>query len=165
METLYLTNPNKIKKNLPMLRQKLEVKITLKGRKLTLEGTTIQEYEASMIIDAIDFGFQLKDALQLTNESVIIRKLPIKQFTKRRNLKEVRARIIGTEGKTKRTLEQVSGCAVVLKDNTLAIIGPAELIEEATTALKNLIKGSKQANVYRFLERMNTEKKRHTSSP
>jgi rRNA processing protein Krr1/Pno1 len=47
----------------------------------------------------------------------------------------------------------------VLHDNTVGIIGPAETIEEATTAIGNLIRGSKQANIYRFLERMNAAKK------
>lgn len=159
METINLENPRKIRQNKEALEKKLNVKITVKGKLAEIEGEPVEEYEAITIIDALEFGFPLKDALKLTDENIIFRKLPIKQFTRRKNLKEVRGRIIGTEGKTKRTVEEVSGCAVALHNNAVGLIGLAENIEEATTALTNLIRGSKQANVYRFLERMNVAKR------
>jgi ribosomal RNA assembly protein len=159
METIYVENPRKIRQNKEAIEKKTEIKITQKGRQLELEGEPFEEYQARIIIEAIDFGFSLKEALRLTDESILFRKIPIKQFTKRKDLEEVRGRVIGTEGKTKRTVEEVSGSAVVLHNNMVGIIGPAEGIEEATTAVTNLIKGSKQANVYRFLERMNTSKR------
>lgn len=159
METIQIESTGKIRKNKESIEKKLDVKITIKGKKAEIKGDPIEEYEASMIIDALDFGFSLKDALKITDEDVVFRKLPIKQFTTRKNLEEVRGRIIGTEGKTKRAVEQISGCALVLHQNTVGIIGLAENIEEATTALKSLIKGSKQTNVYKFLERMNTAKR------
>jgi ribosomal RNA assembly protein len=159
METIFIENPRRIRANKEAIENKTGVNIEIKGRQVTIEGETIQEYEARCIIEAFDFGFDLKDALSLTSETIIFRKLNIKDFTRRKDLEEVRGRIIGTEGKTKRALESVSGCAVVLHDNAVGIIGPAETIEEATTAIGNLIRGSKQANIYRFLERMNTERK------
>ena len=63
--------------------------------------------------------------------------------------------------KTKHTIEQISSCDVLINEdeNSVGLIGSAEQIEEATTAITNLIRGSKQANVYRFLERMNAEKR------
>jgi ribosomal RNA assembly protein len=162
MEIIYVENPRKIRQNKEAIEKKVEIRITPKGRQLELEGEPFEEYQSRIIIEAIDFGFSLKEALRLTEESIVFRKIPIKQFTKRKDLEEVRGRVIGTEGKTKRTVEEVSGCAVVLHNNMVGIIGPAEGIEEATTAVTNLIRGSKQANVYRFLERMNVAKKDKT---
>lgn len=159
MEEIHLRNPRKIRQNKEALEKNLNVKIEIKGKQAEIEGSPVEEYEARMIIEALEFGFPLKDAMRLTDENIVFRKLPIKQFTTRKNLEEVRGRIIGTEGKTKRTVEEVSGCAVAIHDNFVGIIGPAESIEEATTALTSLIKGSKQANVYRFLERMNVAKR------
>ena len=156
METIQIENPGKIRRNKLAIEKKLNVQISVRGRNAKIEGDPVEEYEASRIIEALDFGFPLKDALKITDENVIFRKLPIKQFTTRKNLEEVRGRIIGTEGKTKRVIEETSGCALSLHQNTVGVIGLAEDIEEATTALKRLIKGSKQTNVYRFLERMNT---------
>jgi len=159
METINLENPRKIRQNKEALEKKLNVKITIKGKLAEIEGEPVEEYETITIIEALEFGFPLKDALKLTDENITFRKLPIKQFTRRKNLEEVRGRVIGTEGKTIRTVEEVSGCAVALHNNFVGLIGPAENIEEATTALTNLIRGSKQANVYRFLERMNVAKR------
>lgn len=159
MESIYVETAGKIRQNKDVLERKLNVKITMKGRQVEIEGEPVEEFEARTIIDAMDFGFPLGDALKLTDENIVFRKIPIKQFTRRKDLEEVRGRVIGTEGKTKRTVEEVSGCAVVVHNNMVGIIGLAENIEEATTAITNLIKGSKQANVYRFLEKMNTSKK------
>jgi rRNA processing protein Krr1/Pno1 len=75
-------------------------------------------------------------------------------------LSEVRARLIGTHGKTRNTLQQVADCEILVTDDAVGLICRAEEIDKATTAVSNLIKGSKQANVYRFLERMNAEKKK-----
>jgi len=162
METIYFESAREVKKNKRELEEKLKVAIAFQGRKASIEGQPFAEYEASMVLEAINFGFSAKAALQLTDEQFIFRKIPIKNFTKRKNLKEVRARIIGREGKTKRTLEEISGCSIIVKDsNMIGIIGSAESIEEATTALANLIRGSKQANIYRFLERMNAERKKY----
>jgi ribosomal RNA assembly protein len=159
METIFIENSRRIRANKETIEKKTGVKVEVKGRQVIMEGEPIQEYEARRILEALDFGFDLKDALSLVSETIIFRKLNIKNFTRRKDLSEVRGRVIGTEGKTKRALESVSGCAVVLHDNAVGIIGPAETIEEATTAIGNLIRGSKQANIYRFLERMNTARK------
>jgi len=159
MEKIYSESPNKITLNKEKIEEKLNVKIKIQGKQIEIEGSPVEEYEARSVIEALDFGFKLKDALKLADESIIFRKLPIKQFTTRKDIEEVRGRIIGTEGKTKHTIEEVSGCAVAIHDNYVGIIGSAEAIEEATTAVISLIKGSKQANVYRFLERMNAAKR------
>jgi ribosomal RNA assembly protein len=159
MESIYFQNIRRLRENQKTIEAKLEVRIIIKGKHVTLEGEPVNEYEAFQVLDAMNFGFDLKDALLLASENFIFRKLPIKQFTRRKDLEEVRGRVIGTEGKTKRTVENVSGCAIVVHDNMVGLIGPAENIEEATTAVGNLIRGSKQSNVYRFLERMNTAKR------
>ena len=159
MEKLYTSSPRKIAKNIKEIEKSADIKIKVQGSQVEIKGSPVGEYEARKIIEALEFGFKLRDALKLTDENIAFRKLPIKQFTHRKKLEEVRGRVIGREGKTKRTVEEVSGCAVVVHDSQVGLIGPAESIEEATTALINLIKGSKQANVYRFLERMNVAKR------
>ncbi len=150
-----------VRKEKLKLEEALNVEITLEGRKAILNGEPLEEYEAVLVFEAIDLGFSVKKAFTLKDESNIFRKIPIKNLTKRKDLRSVRARIVGKEGKTKRAIEDISGCAVMLSGNTVGIIGPAEKIEEATTAISNLIRGSKQANVYRYLERINTYKKKN----
>jgi len=159
MEKIIIDRLRELKQKQEELEKKLNVKISIKGKVVTIVGKPFDEYEAMLVLEAIQFGFPTKKAVSLKEEEVIFRKIPIKEFTRRRNLKDVRGRVIGKEGKTKRTIEQIAGCEMIIKDNTIGLLGPTENIEEATTALQNLIRGSKQANVYKYLEKINTRKK------
>ncbi len=161
MEKIYFKNIRKLRENQKILEEKLNIKLIIQGKQISFEGQPINEFEASQVLEAMNFGFELKDALQLTNENFIFRKLNIKDFTRRKDMKEVRARIIGKEGKTKRTVENISDVAMIIndKENAIGIIGYADSIEEATQGITNLIRGSKQSNVYSFLEKMNTARK------
>ncbi len=137
------------------LERKLNVKIILNGRTVTIKGDSLDEYEASLVLDAMNFGFSARRALLLKEESKIFRILNIKRFTKKRDLKTVRARIIGKKGKTKETIENITGADLVIKDNEIGIIAPADTIEDIVTALIALIKGTKQSNTYHYLEKLN----------
>ncbi|MBI3334370.1 hypothetical protein HYZ97_02695 [Candidatus Pacearchaeota archaeon] len=159
MENIYLKKTAEIKKERIMLEERLRVRINVKGKAVSFKGEPVDEFEAMHIFEAVQFGFTLKDALLLLEPDMQFRKLHIKDFTRRKNLYEVRSRIIGREGKTKRTIEDISDCVLVLNENTLGIIGSAEAIDTTLTALKSLIGGSKEGNVYRYLERMNAAKK------
>lgn len=159
MEELYFKKVRELVKEKNYLENKLKVKITIKGKQVRIEGGAVDEYEASLVLGAMQFGFSAKNALLLLDEQFVFRKIPIKNFTRRKELKEVRARIIGKEGKTKRTIENIASSEVVIDGNEIGIICPADEIEEATTAITNLIRGTKEANVYSFLERMNADKK------
>lgn len=160
MESYHIQQTQEIKKNLSLLQQKLGVGINLSKKNIIIEGDSLHEYEASIVFEAVQAGFSVKEALILLNEDMFFRKIPIKSFTRRKKLSEVRGRIIGSEGKTKRTLENIANCKISIKNNYVAIIGSAEQIETTTTALISLIKGSKQSNVYHYLESANTNKKR-----
>jgi len=156
---IHLQRTNELKRTKGELEKKLNVKIKITGKMAEIEGKPLDEYEASHIIEAVGFGFSAREALKLKEENMLFTKINIKDFTRRKNLEDVRSRIIGTEGKTKKTLEQISGCDMVLSNNIVGIIGPAEAIENATTAIKNIVRGSKQSNVYRYLEKMNRAKR------
>ncbi len=160
METLIFDNTSVLRKAKNELEKRLNVEITITGRKVSFSGTAIDEYEAMFVLEAINLGFTPKKALTLKEPDIILKTFNIKNFTRRKKLTDVRGRIIGKEGQTKRTIEEISGCDIVLHDNTLSVLGPADSIEDAFTALTNLIRGSKQANVYKFLETINTDKKR-----
>ena len=85
--------------------------------------------------------------------------LDIKDYTHRKNLNIIKARLIGTKGKTLKVLSDLSNCEVVVKENNVAIIGKADEIHRAEQAVISLIQGSKQGNVYSFLEKANKRKR------
>ncbi len=159
MQTIYFKKLNELRKNKLQLEKKLNTKITIIGRQVTLTSKNpLDEYEASIVLNAMNFGFSAKKALQIKEQEMLFRVINIKHFTRKKNLNEVRARIIGTKGKTKRTIENISNCHILIKDNEVGIIGNAEDIEEIITGVTNLIRGTKQSNTYRYLEKMNRRK-------
>lgn len=159
-ETIYLQRLREVIQNLTALRNKLNAKIEIKNRFATIEGSSVDEYEATQVLEAINFGFSAKEALHLTSEDFQFITLKIKSLT-RRKLIDVKARLIGKEGKTRRTMENVSGCAIVINENenAVGILGPNENVDTAIQAITSLIRGSKEANVYAYLERMNRKRR------
>ena len=159
METITLEKTKEFLRTKKELEDKLKVKLTIKGKTITISGKAIDEYEASMVLDAIGFGFTADDALELKDEDFMFKKIHIKDFTRRKNLEDVRGRIIGKHGKTRKTVEQISDTKIIIHDSEVGIIGNSENIEYAVTAITNIIRGSKQSNVYGYLEKINRSKK------
>ena len=160
MEKLYFEKTAELKKHLKELEEKLEVKLSLINKHLFIEGDSFHKYEAYVILEALQFGFSAQTSLTLLQENRSFKKIPIKSFTRRKKLSDVRARIIGTKGKTKNTLEKISGCKLIINENNIGIIGPSVQVESVTSALASLIRGAKHSNVYYFLEQMNTQRKK-----
>ena len=140
-------------KNVKQLELELNVKIKIKGKEISIDGTPEDEYIAEKVIDAVNFGFPLEAALSIKNDDFLFERLNIKDFTHRKDLKRIRARIIGTEGRTFRTLNQLTDCNFEIRDNEVGIIGSPESIKNGHEAVILIIHGSKQANVYAFLEK------------
>ena len=155
MQTITLNKTLEIKRTKKDLEKKLNVKLSLVGKQLSIEGDSFEEYEAQLVLEAIDLGFSTEKALLLKNEDFVFRKIHIKDHTRRKNLEEVRGRIIGTRGKTKNTLESLTDSHIMINDSFVSIISPSANIEEATTAITNIIRGTKQTNAYKFLEKLN----------
>ena len=160
METLFCRRTREIEREKEKLEKKLRVKITIQGKKITIDGPALEEYEAGLVFDAVDFGFPLDIALLAKDEDMIFKRLSIKDFTRRVDMEVVKGRLIGTQGRTKRTIENIADCHIRIQDNEVGILGAAEEVEYAITAIANLIRGSKQSNVYKFLEKINTQKKK-----
>ncbi|MBU0907463.1 MAG: hypothetical protein KKD18_02390 [Nanoarchaeota archaeon] len=164
MENFYIKRIQDVKKNLKELKEKLNVKVTIQKNQLTIEGGTIEEFDASRVFEAIAFGFSVKKALPLKDEDYQFRTVHIKDHT-RRNLADIKSRLIGKKGKTRRVFADTSGCEILITETEVGIIGLVEDVENAETAIIHLIKGSKQTNMYRFLEKQNAIKKENTSFP
>src|SRR3989344_8597782 len=161
MIELIVKNIKKIKNDLELLEKRLGVKISIKEpNQITIEGDSLKEYEAQIVLDAISFGYPVRTALLLKDEGMVFQKINIKDVTRRKDLETIKARIIGTQGRTKRTIENIANAELVVSGNDVGIICRAEEIDYIITALKNLIRGSKQSNVYNFLEKINDQKKK-----
>lgn len=135
------------------LEKVLEVKIEIKENEVILEGTGDDEYIAEKVIDAIDFGFSISRALMIKKGDFLFEILDIKDYTTKKDLPRIRARIIGTQGKTLKTLSDLTECNFEIKDNRVGILGHPECIKNAQEGMMSIIRGAKQSNVYSFLEK------------
>lgn len=149
----------RILKHKKEIEEKLLVKIKIKDEKIEINGEADKEFIAEKAITALDFGFPIDVALLLTDENYVLEILNIKNITRRKKLEEVRGRVIGKQGKTLQLICTLSNCFIELKENEVAIIGDAEDIKDVVNAMTSLIRGSKQGNVYSYLEKARARKK------
>ncbi len=76
------------------------------------------------------------------------------------DLKRVKGRIIGMNGKTRKIIEELTDTNVAVYGHTVSIIGTIEQAEAAREAIQMLVKGSMHSTVYRFLHRKRRELKK-----
>ena len=153
MKTILSEKIARIIKNKKRLEKLLDIKITNRGKEVTIEGTAENEYEATQVIDALNFGFSFSAAISIKEEGRILEIIHIKEFTNKSNLERIRGRIIGKGGKALGTLSNLTKCYIELKDNQVGIIGLPEYIEGATEGVVEIIHGAKHGNVYKGLEK------------
>lgn len=148
----------RILKNKKQLQEKLKIKISNRGKEIFIDGAAEDEYVAEKVLDALNFGFPFSAALQIKEQDLIFEIIHIKDYTKRHDLETIRARIIGTKGKTLKTLSELSESFLELNQNHVGIIASPENIQNIQNAIISIIQGSKQTNVYKFLETHKPEK-------
>ena len=161
MNTIQFERNKEIIKNKKKLEEKLKIRIIVQKNFIIIDGNPLDEYEASIVLEAVNEGFPVETALNLIKEEIIFKKLNIKDYTKRKDISVVRGRIIGTHGKTKKTLEQITDCSIKIKENNVSIIGHAEEVKNVITSIISIIRGAKQKNAYKYLERINTKNKKN----
>jgi len=143
----------RITKNRKKLEKKLGVAITNRGKEVFIDGSPENEYVAEKVIGALDFGFPFSVALMIKEQDYLFEKIKIKNYTRKKDMERIRARIIGKKGKTLKTFKELTKCFFELKDNEVGIIGDGEHIKNAQDAIISIIRGAKQANVYNYLEK------------
>ena len=158
-QEIYIENLKEILRNKVELEKVLNVKINNKGKNVFIEGEGDDEFIGLEVLSAINLGFSSDNALELKKEDMILQTLNIKDLTQRGDLERVRARIIGTHGRTLKTLSNLTNCHISLHDNQIGLIGKAEKMDDAIQAVTSLVQGSKQGNVYGRLERHKKEKR------
>ena len=151
---------NKIKKAVPIIEDKIKIKISFQKSQITIKGSELNEYTVEQIVRAVDFGFDVDDALLLKNADFVLEFINVKEHTHRKNLKEVRARLIGTGGKARKTIENLTGAVVVIHDNNVGVIVDSEHLDAVTQAIVLLIQGAKHGNVFAYLEKQNVSRRR-----
>jgi len=155
MQTVIIENLRKIRKSIPKIGRTLRVQISVSGNNVSVSGNELDEFISIKVLKAVDFGFDVEDALVLKNEDYVLEFVGVKAHSRRNNLKEVRARLIGTNGKAKKTIEGLTGAVIVIQSNCIGIIVNSEHLDSAVQGIVSLIQGAKHANVFSYLEKQN----------
>jgi len=119
-------------------------------------------FKAKDIVMAIGRGFSPEHAFRLLDsEDNILEIIDLRDIFGRSqsDIRRIKGRIIGKDGKTRRIIEEMTGAFVSVYGHTVSIIGNVEQVEIAREAIKLLIKGSQHKTVYRFLQRKRHELK------
>ncbi|MDH5459581.1 MAG: KH domain-containing protein [Candidatus Bathyarchaeota archaeon] len=120
-------------------------------------------FKAKDAVTAIGRGFSPEHAFRLIrdDEAVLdIIDLRVIFGRSESDIRRVKGRIIGMNGKTRRIIEELTETNMVVYGHTVALIGNMEQVQAAREAIQMLIKGSLHSTVYRFLHRKRRELKK-----
>jgi len=118
---------------------------------------------AKDVINAIGRGFSPEHAFRLIrDEEAVLDIIDLRAaFGKSEtDIDRVKGRIIGMDGKTRRTIEELTDADISVYGHTVGIIGAIDQAEIAREAVQMLVRGSMHSTVYRFLHRKRRELKK-----
>lgn len=124
---------------------------------IEINGESTDVIIAENIITAIGRGFSPQNAMALVDEEKVLIIIEIAKNEK--SLKRIRSRLIGTNGKARRNIEEYTKTNICIYGKTVSIIGNYENAELAREAVEKLIKGLSHKSVYKFLEERKNELK------
>ncbi len=128
------------------------------------EGDVTVDYskakDPSAVLSVTDFvvavgrGFSPEKAMMVLDDDWYLEVIDIREYVGKKpaHIARMRARVIGTKGKTRRLFEELTGAYMSVYGNTVALIGDTFQLDVARKALDMLLSGSEHSAVYRFLE-------------
>jgi ribosomal RNA assembly protein len=140
-----------------------ELRIDTEEGEVEIEGPDtdpIAVLKARDIVLAIGRGFSPERAFRLLGEDCFFGVVEIKSISRqheRSGLRRVRARLIGTDGKARRRIEELSGASMSVYGSTVGLIGNERQLEHATRAVELLLRGSEHSTVFHMLSRIRRE--------
>jgi ribosomal RNA assembly protein len=120
------------------------------------DSDPMRTMKARDIVVAIGRGFSPERAMRLLKDDAYLGVIDIKFTTGKREkaaLRRIRARAIGSQGRARSRIEELSGCSMSVYGSTIALIGEEEQLERATRAVQLLLRGSEHSSVFHFLDR------------
>ncbi|MCE7735396.1 MAG: RNA-processing protein [Candidatus Heimdallarchaeota archaeon] len=114
------------------------------------------------IVKAIGRGFSLTQSMKLAEDNFYLEIIRLKPLVGNQpsQMRRVKSRIIGSSGKTKETIEELTGCSLVILGGTVSLIGDFEKIAVTKDALLNIINGFQVESVLSTLEEIKRQTKK-----
>jgi ribosomal RNA assembly protein len=114
----------------------------------------MEPFKAVDIVSAIAKGFSPERAYRLLDEEEVLQLIELRDYAGKspQSLSRIKGRIIGEAGKSRKTIEELSGADISVYGHTVGLIGTFEEIKLATEAITMLSKGRSHASVYNVLQ-------------
>jgi len=116
----------------------------------TEETDSLLGIKALDIVKAVACGFAPEKAFKLLGHNTYIDFVDLEDT---KDLHRVKSRVIGTDGKARKYIEQTTKTKVSIGEKTIGILGDPEGIAIAKEAILKLVEGSPHSNVFRYLEK------------
>ena len=106
------------------------------------------------VIFAIGRGLAPKRAIQLLEDDVFLRMYDIREWVGRQpnQTRRMRSRLIGTNGRIRSLIEELTGCEISIYGSTVLIIGDDQSLAIAGPAIEGILRGSEHGTVLYGLE-------------
>ena len=120
-------------------------------------------FKAKDVVTAIGRGFSPEHAFRLIrNDDEIFDFIDLRAVFGRSesDIKRVKGRVIGANGKTRRLIEELTDANVVVYGHTIGFIGTFERVDVARNAVQMLINGSQHHTVYKYMQKKRSEFKK-----
>jgi ribosomal RNA assembly protein len=118
-------------------------------------------WKARDIIRAIGRGFNPEKALKLVSDDYILEIIDITDYAHSDNaIRRLKGRVIGSGGKSRRYIEDLTDTDLSVYGKTIAILGEYEPVQIAKEAVSMILRGSSHAKMYKYLERHRQDIKR-----
>ncbi len=142
--------------------QKLtDCELEIKDNLVTLEGDALDEMDAVNVVKAIGRGFNPDKALKLVEKDNILHLMDINKYAETENSRErLKGRVIGRDGEARRHIEKEANVDISVYGKTIGFVGPAQNIEVAQEAVKQLLNGASHSTAYQYLEKNRSNIKR-----
>ena len=131
------------------------------------DGDPLAVMKARDFLLAVGRGFSPERARRLLRDDTYLAVIDIKVISGKRGksqLWRIRSRLIGSEGKARERLEELSGCSISVYGSTVAVIGRERELERATQAIELLLHGSEHSTVFHMLARQRQDDARDAAS-
>ncbi|MBO3769502.1 MAG: RNA-processing protein [Candidatus Brockarchaeota archaeon] len=111
-------------------------------------------FKLKKIAEAISCGFSGEDALRLLDDSLVLRKIDLRDFANESSerMKTLKGRIIGSGGRVWKKIEKLADVKIAIYKYNVGIIGSEENCEIAYRTILKILEGSQFSTVFRYLE-------------
>ena len=114
----------------------------------------VTEWRATDVVKAVGRGFKPGLALNLFRDEYMLVIVDLKaMFDKEKQRERMKARVIGTKGKAKKTIEEISGAFLSIYENTVGILGKIGEVTVAERGILMLLGGAGHGTVYHVLHK------------